>query len=44
MHEQGSAIDFANTRGAYAWLKRNAARFGLINYPREAWHYSTNGR
>jgi len=43
MHEKGQAIDFANTPGAYAWLKRNASRFGLHNYPREAWHYSTNG-
>lgn len=43
-HEQGDAIDFRNTPGAYAWLKRNASRFGLHNYPPEPWHYSLNGR
>jgi len=42
-HEKGNAIDFANTPGAYAWLKNNAARFGLKNYPPEPWHYSTDG-
>lgn len=42
-HEKGNAIDFANTSGAYAWLKKNAARFGLHNYPAEAWHYSLDG-
>lgn len=43
MHEKGLAIDFANTAGAWSWLKRNAARFGLYNYPAEPWHYSING-
>lgn len=43
-HESGLAIDFRNTPGAYAWLKRNAGRFGLKNLPSEPWHYSTNGR
>ncbi|HEY9857588.1 MAG TPA: peptidoglycan-binding protein [Stenomitos sp.] len=43
-HEQGNAIDFANTPGAWAWLKRNATRFGFHNYPPEAWHYSLDGR
>ncbi|HEY9721098.1 MAG TPA: peptidoglycan-binding protein [Oscillatoriaceae cyanobacterium] len=42
-HEKGLAIDFLNTPGAYAWLKANAAKFGLYNYPPEAWHYSING-
>lgn len=43
-HESGLAIDFANTPGAYAWLKKNAGRFGLKNLPSEPWHYSTTGR
>lgn len=42
-HETGKAIDFSNTPGAYAWLRANASRFGLYNYPPEAWHYSING-
>lgn len=43
-HEKGNAIDFANTPGAYDWLKKRAPEFGFKNYPAEAWHYSTNGR
>lgn len=43
LHEQGEAIDFANTPGAWAWLKRNAPRFGFHNFPPEPWHYSTTG-
>lgn len=43
-HESGLAIDFANTRGAYAWLKKNAGQFGLKNLPGEPWHYSPSGR
>jgi len=50
MHERGLAIDFAvngHTVGrgdaAFAWLKANAASFGLYNLPAEPWHWSTNG-
>lgn len=43
-HEDGTAIDFANTRGAFAWLARNADRFGFFNRnAQEPWHYSTDG-
>jgi hypothetical protein len=42
-HEKGNAIDFSNTPGAWAWLKRNATRFGFHNYPPEPWHYSLDG-
>jgi hypothetical protein len=52
MHERGLAIDFKygdqmreqfkNTPG-FAWLQRNAARFGLKNYWKEPWHWSTTG-
>jgi LAS superfamily LD-carboxypeptidase LdcB len=43
LHEKGLAIDFVNTPGAYAWLKKNASKFGLHNFPPEPWHYSTTG-
>lgn len=43
-HEKGEAIDFANSPGAWAWLKKNAPRFGFHNFPPEPWHYSLNGR
>ena len=43
MHEKGLALDFSNTPGAHAWLKKNAERFGLKNLPSEPWHYSTTG-
>lgn len=43
-HESGLAIDFANTPGAWAWLKKNSEKFGLKNLPSEPWHYSTTGR
>jgi hypothetical protein len=52
MHERGLAIDFTrSTSGGtlgpsdphFAWMKANAARFGLQNLPSEAWHWSTNG-
>lgn len=50
MHERGLAIDFTQggrtlTRRSpgFAWLKSNAAQFGLKNLPSEPWHWSTNG-
>lgn len=42
-HQSGTAIDFLNTPGSWSWLKANASRFGLHNYPPEAWHYSLTG-
>lgn len=43
-HESGEAVDYANTPGAYAWLKKNAAKFGFHGkVPGEPWHYSLNG-
>jgi hypothetical protein len=48
MHEVGLAIDFANcgtrSTACYAWLARNAERFGFFNLPSEPWHWSVNGR
>jgi hypothetical protein len=51
-HELGLAIDFTcsgslfNTRSGPCWnfLAANGSRYGLINYPREPWHWSTTGR
>ncbi len=43
-HEKGQAVDFANNRGAYAWLAKNATNFGFKNLPGEPWHYSPTGR
>lgn len=52
MHEQGKAIDFtyngrlirSRSGPGWAWLRDNAARYGLQNLPVEPWHWSTNGR
>ena len=51
MHERGLAVDFQEggrtlTRGSrgYAWLRRNATKYGFFNLPSEAWHWSVNGR
>ena len=50
MHQKGLAVDFTvhgdllNADHAFHdWLTDNADRFGLHNYPLEAWHWSTNG-
>jgi hypothetical protein len=42
-HESGLAIDFTNTPGAFAWLAKNAGRYGLKNLKGEPWHYSPSG-
>ncbi len=46
-HEQGEAIDFKNSStrstAVYQWLNNNASRFGLKNFPKEAWHWSRTG-
>lgn len=51
MHEKGLAIDFTCGGGSlnksspcFTWLKLNAANYGFINFPKEPWHWSTNGR
>ncbi|MDH3679319.1 MAG: M15 family metallopeptidase [Acidimicrobiia bacterium] len=52
MHEQGLAIDFTHngslirsrSGSGWAWLRDNAARYGLQNLPSEPWHWSVNGR
>jgi hypothetical protein len=52
MHEQGLAIDFtcdgvlieSHANRCFRWLASHAASYGLQNYSREPWHWSTNGR
>lgn len=50
-HELGLAVDFTikgsivrSGSAASGWLRANASRYGLKNFPKEAWHYSDNGR
>lgn len=50
-HESGEAIDFGVSNKSlssgspgFLWLKANAAKYGLINLPSEAWHWSKDGR
>lgn len=51
MHERGLAIDFtyngaiitSRSNPGYAWLTKNAGKYGLRNLPSEPWHWSTNG-
>ncbi len=49
-HQMGLAIDFTQGGGiisasstGFAWLKANAATYGLKNLPSESWHWSYNG-
>lgn len=50
-HESGTAIDFACNGGGsvsrgnacWNWLEANAGKYGLINLPSEAWHWSIDG-
>ena len=52
MHERGLAVDFtyggriisSRSSPGFAWLARNASRFGFYNLPSEPWHWSTNGQ
>jgi len=51
-HESGEAIDFSvggrsiRSKGSkeFLWLTANASKYGLQNFPKEAWHWSVNGR
>lgn len=51
-HEKGKAFDF-NCSGSlirnpsnacFVWLKNNAGKYGLKNYPAENWHWSVDGK
>jgi type IV secretory pathway VirB2 component (pilin) len=50
-HQQGLAIDFKSSGSliettdnvCFLWLSSNASRYGLRNFPREPWHWSTDG-
>ncbi len=47
-HQMGFAIDFRNcgtrSTACYQWLNQNARSFGLINFPKEPWHWSIDGK
>ena len=51
LHELGLAIDLStggktipnHASPAYKWLAANAAKYGFINLPSEAWHWSITG-
>jgi hypothetical protein len=51
MHEKGLAIDFtyngqtikSKTSPAFLWLQQNAGKYGLKNFAKEPWHWSTTG-
>lgn len=50
-HQMGYAIDIGDsgynaiTSGStqFNWLKANAAKYGIYNYPKEPWHWSPTG-
>mgnify|MGYP001580925977 CR=1 FL=1 len=49
-HQMGVAIDFTCSGSTltpsspcFSWLVGNARNYGLINYEKEAWHWSING-
>lgn len=50
-HESGEAIDFgiggkslSSGSPGFLWLKANAGTCKLLNFPKEAWHWSKDGR
>lgn len=51
MHESGLAIDFrcngetirAQDNECFIWLSKNASKYGLTNFSKEPWHWSTTG-
>lgn len=42
VHGIGLAADLRLTTAQYNWLKKNGARFGLVNLPSESWHWQLN--
>ena len=51
-HQMGLAIDLSSdgklilssSNKAFTWLDKNAETFGLINFKKEPWHWSTDGK
>jgi len=51
-HESGLAFDFrcegasitTRTNKCFQWLQANAKNYGLINFSKEPWHWSVNGK
>jgi hypothetical protein len=39
VHGLGLAADLGLTTAQYNWMKRNAARYGILNLPSETWHW-----
>jgi D-alanyl-D-alanine carboxypeptidase len=39
----GSTIQ-SRKSAAYQWIAKNGSKYGLINFPKEAWHWSYNGK
>lgn len=42
MHNKGLAVDIGPS-SEYGWLKQNAPKYGLWNYPPEPWHWEPQG-
>lgn len=49
-HERALAIDFgqdgsllSSSKSGFSWLQQNASKYGLVNLPSEAWHWSSDG-
>ncbi len=52
-HEVGGAVDFTCNGGnsslragdpCFSWLSKNAGKYGFINFGKEPWHWSFNGK
>jgi LAS superfamily LD-carboxypeptidase LdcB len=51
-HQMGKALDVtvngstiqSRKSKEFQWLAKNGSKYGLINFPREAWHWSVNGK
>jgi len=51
-HQMGQALDItlngstikSRTSPVFQWLAKNGASYGLVNFPKEAWHWSVDGR
>ena len=51
-HQMGLAIDLSSdgklilssSNKGFIWLDANASKFGLINFKKEPWHWSTDGK
>lgn len=44
VHGLGLAADLKLTSAQFNWLKKNGARFGLVNLPSESWHWQYDSK